>query len=235
MLVGLPVVAIFLRTTPEECGLLQDGVPAPTAIVPDQAHVPGMSLSEAVRTPTFWLLCAIFFLVSACANGTAAHIAPLLSDKGVSTRSAAFAASIFGFASILGRVGNGYFVDRFFAPRVAAVIFAAASGGIAMLWAGATGSTAYVAAFLIGLAIGAESDVMPYLISRYFGMHSMAELYGCAFGCYTLGNATGRTLIATGFDATGAYRMPLGFAVVALLAATLATFGLGKYRQFSAP
>jgi predicted MFS family arabinose efflux permease len=191
-----------------------------------------MTLSEAVRTRTFWLLCGIFFVVAGCGTGTAAHIVPLLTDSGVSGRSAALAASLFGLASIVGRVGSGYLVDRFFAPRVAALMFAAAAVGIAMLSSGLTGYAAFVAAFLIGLAIGTEADIMPFLISRYFGMHSMAELYGCAFGAYTLGNASARYLIAAGFDVTGSYRTPLACAFFALLLATLATFALGKYRQF---
>ena len=234
LLVVMPAVTIFLRGSPREVGLLPDGAIPSAAIKTDNSPAPGMSLTQALKTPTFWLLCAIFFLVAACGNGTAAHVAPLLSDRGASGRSAALAVSIFGLASIVGRVGNGYLVDRFFAPRVAAIVFSAAAGGIGILWSGATGNMAFVAAFLVGMAIGAESDVMPYLISRYFGMHSMAELYGCAFGCYTLGNATGRYLFATGFDSTGSYRTPLAFAFVALLIATAATFALGKYRQFSA-
>ncbi len=192
----------------------------------------GMKVSEAFRTRTFWLLCGIFFLVAACGNGTIAHVAPLLTDRGASGRSAAFAASLFGVASIAGRVGNGYLVDRLFAPRVAAVLFAGAAAGIAMLWSGVTGSAALVAAFLLGLGMGAEADVMPFLISRYFGMYSMAELYGCAFGSFTMGNAAGRYLFAAGFDATGSYRTPLALALAALLAAVIATLTLGEYREF---
>jgi MFS family permease len=233
LLVAVPVVAIFLRGTPEEVGLLPDGNAALATPISNNASAPGMTLSEAARTRTFWLLCGIFFVVAGCCTGTVSHIAALLTDKGVSGRAAAFAASIFGFASIAGRVGSGYLVDRFFAPRVAAAIFAAAAIGIAMLSNGVIGYTAYIAAFLIGLGIGAEADVMPYLISRYFGMHSMAELYGCAFGSYTLGNATGRYLIAAGFDVTGSYRAPLIIAFFALLLAVFATFALGRYRQFS--
>jgi sugar phosphate permease len=231
LLIALPVVAIFLVGRPQDVGLLPDGVEAPEAVEHRTTVVPGMTVSEAMRTPTFWLLCAIFFTVAACGNGTVAHVSPLLTDAGASTRSAAFAASIFGLASIFGRVGNGYLVDRFFAPRVIAVIFAAATIGIAMLWSGCIGTAAYVAMFLVGLAIGAEADVMPFLISRYFGMRSMGELYGCAFGSYTLGVAAGRYLIAAGFDATGSYKMPLAYATVALLLTTSATFLLRRYRQ----
>jgi MFS family permease len=233
LLVAAPVVAIFLRGAPQEVGLLPDGASAPATPVPRKTPLSGMTFSEAMRTRTFWLLCGIFFVVAGCGTGTAAHLVPLLTDSGTSGRSAALAASTFGFASIVGRVGSGYLVDRFFAPRIAALMFAAATAGIAMLAGGLTGNAAFLAAFLIGLAIGTEGDLIPFLISRYFGMRSMGVLYGCAFGSYTLGNATIRYLIAAGFDATGSYRTPLALAAVALLLATVATFTLGKYRQFS--
>jgi sugar phosphate permease len=237
LLIALPVVTMFLVSSPEQVGLLPDGAEAPTPTRADEAAPPasalGMTVLVAMQTPTFWLLCGIFFTVGACGIGTAAHVAPLLTDAGATTRSAAFALSLFGLASMLGRVGNGYLVDRFFAPRVIACIFGAATIGIAMLWAGSVGYAAYFAMFLVGLAIGAEADVMPYLISRYFGMRSMGELYGCAFGAYTLGNASGRYLIAAGFDATGSYRTPLAYATAALMVATAATFLLQRYRQFT--
>lgn len=234
VLAAIPV-AIFLRGTPQEVGLLPDGAGVSPTRIPLQAPVAGMTIGAAFRTRTFWILCAIFFVVAACGNGTSAHVAPLLTDRGVSGRSAAFAASLFGIASIAGRVGTGYLVDRFFAPRVAAILFAGATAGIALLWSGVTGSAAMIASLLLGLAIGAEADLMPFLISRYFGMRSMAELYGCAFGSYTLGNATGRYLIAHGFDATRSYQTPLAFAFVALLLAAAATFSLAKFPDRAVP
>ncbi len=234
LLIAVPVVAIFLRGTPEEVGLVQDGATAPGTPAPRAAPPAGMKVSEALRTRTFWQLCGIFFGVGACVIGATAHLAPLLTDHGVSGQSAALAASIFGVASMAGRVGNGYLVDRFFAPRVAAALFAGGAGGVAILWRGGTGHAAFLAAALLGFAMGAEADVMPFLVSRYFGMRSMAELYGCAFGSFTLGNAAGRYLFAAGFDATGSYATPLACAFAVLVLAAVAALGLGEYGPHAA-
>ena len=230
MLIPIPVVGLFLRSTPEEAGLRPDGEDGLVLQARRAGPPPGMTLSEAIRTWTFWQLCVIFFAVAACVNGAIGHLAPMLTDHGVSGKSAAFATSVFGAASIAGRMGNGFLVDRFFAPRVIVFPFAGAAAGVAILWGGATGSTAFVAAALLGLAIGAESDVMPFLVSRYFGMRSMGELLGCIFGAYTVGNAVGRYLFGVGFDTTGSYRIPLAFAFCVLVLAILGTFTLKKYR-----
>ena len=229
--IAVPIVSIFLRASPEEVGLLPDGAVPSAETTPKHAPVDGMTVQEAIRTRTFWLLAFIFFSVAACVTGASAHLVPLLTDFGVSGQSAAFAASIFGAAAIAGRVGNGYLSDRFFGPHVAASVFAAGAVGVALLWSGATGQMAFIASALLGLAAGGEGDVMPFLVSRYFGMRSMAELFGCMFGVYTLGNATGRYLFAVGFDSGGSYKMPLKCAFAVLVVAILASLRLGKYRS----
>ena len=234
LLLAVPVVWIFLRATPEEVGLLPDGIPA-AAVRAQGRPVDGITARDALRTRVFWQLAFIFFCVAACVTGASAHLVPLLTDSGVTGRSAAFAASVFGAALIVGRIGNGYLVDRFHGPRVAAILFAGATVGLAMLWSGIAANAALLAAALLGLAAGAEGDLMPFLVSRYFGMRSMAEIYGCMFGAFTLGNATGRYLFAAGFDGSGSYKTALSFAFWALCLAVLTTLGLGRYRGSGLP
>jgi MFS family permease len=236
LLLAAPVVALFLKGSPQEVGLLPDGESAPRTVASesDLLSTNGLTLAEALRTRTFWQLCAIFFAVSACANGASSHLAPMLTDKGMAGRTAALAASLFGAATILGRVGNGYLVDRFFAPHIAAGLFAGAVLGLAMLWSGVGGAGVFIASALLGLAIGAESDVMPFLVSRYFGRRAMGAVFGCIFASYTIGFAAGQYLLGVGFDKTGSYRTSLAWAFGVMLLATLATFGLGQYKQFAA-
>jgi MFS family permease len=232
LLIAAPVVWFFLKGTPQEVGLLPDGAHETRSRTIAALPVAGLTVSEALRTRIFWQLFLIFFSVSACVNGTITHLVPLLTDQAVSGRNAAAAVSLFGAATVVGRIGNGYLVDRFFAPRIAAALFAGATIGVALLWNGATGNVAFVAAALLGLAIGGEADVMPFLVSRYFGMRAMGALFGCVFASYTLGAGAGPYLIAAGFDATGSYRAPLGYAIPLLLLAVGATLGLGKYQHF---
>jgi hypothetical protein len=54
---------------------------------PDRATVP--PLAEALRTREFWLLAAIFVLMSAALNGVQAQLVPLLTDRGLSAATAA--------------------------------------------------------------------------------------------------------------------------------------------------
>jgi len=234
LVIAVPPVWLFLRSRPQEMGLLPDDADPMAATSVNRANQDGVTIWQALRTRNFWLLAGIFFVVAACVTGVNAHVAPLLTDSGLSGSSAAFAASLFGVALVIGRVCNGYLVDRFFGPRVMAAVFGGAAIAVAILGSGLAVRWATAATLLLGLAAGAEGDLMPFLVSRYFGMRSMAQIYGCVFGAFTLGNATGRYLMAVGFDAWGSYRAPLGIAFLALVMAVLACFVLGKYRNEAA-
>jgi len=171
--------------------------------------------------------------MSASVHGCLMHLVPLLTDHGVSPQNAALAASLLGAALLLGRVGAGYLLDRFFASAVALCFFCGATLGFVLLWGGATGELVFAAAFLVGLGMGAEGDIIAYLVSRYFGLRAFGEIYGYAFAAFTLGGVVGPLLMGMGFDATGSYRLVLGvFVVTSLIAAGLMT-RLGPYQVWT--
>jgi len=234
MVVTIPVVGLFLKETPEMVGLLSDGDAINTSHANASKLNVGLSAQEAWQTQTFWILVGAFFLMSASVHGCLIHLVPLLTDRGISPQLAAGATSLFGGALLLGRVGAGYFLDRFFASSVALCFFCGAALGLLLLWSGVTGTVAFIAAFLVGLGMGAEGDIIAYLISRYFGLRAFSEIYGYAFGAFTLGGVFGPLLMGKGFDATGSYNLGLGvFVVATLLAAGLMT-QLGPYRTWEA-
>ena len=232
MVVTIPIVGLFFKETPEMVGLRPDG----DVINPNHPNTSeqkiGLSAQEARQTHTFWILVGAFFLMSASVHGCLIHLVPLLTDRGISPQLAAGATSLFGAALLFGRVGAGYLLDHFFASSVALCFFCGTALGLLLLWSGVTGTAAFIAAFLVGLGMGAEGDIIAYLIGRYFGLRAFGEIYGYAFGAFTLGGVSGPLLMGRGFDATGSYSLGLGvFVVVTLIAAGLMT-RLGPYRKW---
>lgn len=233
MVVAIPVVWLFLKETPQMLGLAPDGEEVREEARNPTARPEGMSSDEARQTGTFWLMVSAFFLMSASVHGCLIHLVPLLTDHGVSHQHAALAASLLGAALLLGRVGAGYLLDHFFASAVALCFFCGAAVGFILLWGGATGALAFAAAFLVGLGMGAEGDIIAYLVSRYFGLRAFGEIYGYAFAAFTLGGVVGPLLMGMGFDSTGSYRLVLGtFVLASLIAAGLMT-RLGPYRVWT--
>src|SRR5262249_57360111 len=117
---------------------------------------------------------------------------------------------------------------------VAVCFFCGAALGFVLLWSGVTGSLAFVAAFLVGLGMGAEGDIIAYLVSRYFGLRAFGEIYGYAFAAFTLGGVAGPLFIGVSFDATGSYGLALSVFVVATLSAAGLMTRLGPYRTWVA-
>jgi MFS family permease len=230
LVVSVPVVGFFLKESPEEMGLLPDGAIAARQAAEKQNTGEGMAWREVRRSKAFWLMVGAIFLVGASVHGCVLHLVPLLSDQGVSSNRVALATSFLGSALLIGRVGSGYLLDRFFAPRVAMCLFAAAACGIALLRMGAASGLVLLAVFLIGLGMGAEVDIIAYLVSRYFGLRAFGEVYGYAFASYVLAGALGPWFMGLGFDRSGSYgSVLLGFLLATLLAVVLMT-RLGPYR-----
>jgi len=232
LLISLPVVAVFLKEHPGKLWLLPDGVMR-SALRTHDAGTSGLASREAFRTPTFWLMLSAFFLVGASVHGCLVHMTAMLTDRGLTMETAALGSSLMGAAVLLGRVGSGYLLDRFFAPYLAAGFFGGVTVGIGLLWAGATPGLAFAGAFLIGLGMGAEVDEIAYLIGRYFGLRAFGEIYGWAFGAFVLAGALGPLAMGAGFDLSGSYRGPLEAFFATSLVATALITRLGDYRYYA--
>jgi MFS family permease len=226
---SLPVLAAFLKDNPEDLGLLPDGEARATSAGGSDAAHQGVSASEAFRSGEFWLMVSAFVLVSASVQGCVIHMAAMLSDRGINAQTAALGSSLVGAAVLIGRVGTGYLLDRIFAPRLAAVLFAGAAVGVALLWMG-TARLAFAGAFLVGLGLGAELDIIAFLTGRYFGLRAFGKIYSIAIAAFAAAGALGPLIMGAGFDRTGSYRGTLaGFLGATLVAAALMT-RLGPYR-----
>lgn len=233
IMLTLPVVGLFLKETPQMMGLVPDGERGTdSARETPRGLPPGISTREAWRSRTFWLMCGAFFLISASINGCLIHLVPMLTDAGVTAQTAALAASLLGGATLVGRAGTGYLPDRFFASYVAVCFFGGTGLGILLLWSGAVGVWAVVAAMLMGLGNGAEADIMAYQMSRYFGLRAFGEIYSYILAAYTLGGVVGPLLMGISFDSTGSYRLILMILLFAILISAGLMMRLGPYRTW---
>jgi MFS family permease len=218
---GMIPAALWLRETPPASD--QAGAPAAPA------KVPGIRGAEALRMPVFWLLLTGFFLFSVSVNGSVAHLIPLLTDRGISSETAALAASVLGVLTLCGRLLTGVLLDRFAGSRVTGIFFGIAAVGVAVLSQAHSIAAGLAGAALIGLGMGAEADVMPYLISRYFGLHSFSEIYGYAFTAYALAGAMGPLLMGWSFDRFHSYSTALLCLAAAMLTGAAVLASLPRY------
>ncbi|HTA44228.1 MAG TPA: MFS transporter [Bryobacteraceae bacterium] len=171
----------------------------------NQSMAVGATVTEGVRSRIFWIVVAVLFCNSLGQNGAITHLSAMLTDRGVSPGGAALAASALGGATLLGRLLTGWMLDRFFAPRVAMTMLLVSAAGAFVLSRASTVSMGVIAASLIGVGMGAEADVTPWLLAKYFGLRSFSTLYAWTWTAYAIAGAIGPVIMGKAFDATGSY------------------------------
>jgi len=212
-LLGLPLTALLVHNRP-------------TTQREDTSLMSGVTVAAALRTAPFWILASIIMLSAFGENGLVTNLAAMLTEHGVTVTAAALALSVRGGAGILGRLCTGFLIDRFPAQRIQTAILLISAAGTLILAFSGTSAMALVGAALLGIGLGSEADVAPYLLARYFGRKHFSVLYGLTWTAYAIGGATGPMVVGHFYDRAGSYqpRIIVGLAFTTLLAAGISLF-----------
>ncbi len=191
LVLGVPLTALWVRRKP--------------ATVARATDASGVTIRQALVQREFWILVAVLFLSSAAVNGTLTHLAAHLTDRGVSSTHAAWATGLLGVANLGGRLLTGWLLDRFSGTTLSFLLLLAMAAGLLLLGQAVALPAAGVAVIFIGIGLGGESDITPYLLTRYFGLRSFSALYGLTWTFYAFAGALGPILFGRVFDTTGSY------------------------------
>lgn len=226
-LVALPASYFLIREKPADMNQQIDG----DAEAGNSDALIGMSAVEASRTGSFWLILVAFLLVGVGVASVIAHLVPMLTDRGIEPQTAAYCQMSLGIGLIFGRVLSGYFMDRFFAPYVAAIFTLMFVAGVSILASGTSSYLVFVAATCVGLSLGSEISETAYLVSRYFGPKAYGIIYGIMFAAFQLGASLGPPAMGKYYVLAGDYINALwALAVLTFIAAVLVA-SLGKYPE----
>jgi predicted MFS family arabinose efflux permease len=213
-LLGLPMTALLVRNRPMQEQRL------------DASLASGATVGAALRSAPFWILASIIMLSAFSENGLVTNLAAMLTEHGITPQAAALALSVRGGSGIIGRLCTGFLIDRFPAQRIQTFILLLSAAGTCILAFSGTSALSLLGAALLGIGLGSEADVAPYLLARYFGRKHFSVLYGLTWTAYAIGGATGPMVIGHLYDKTGSYqsRYIVGLACTALLAAAISLF-----------
>jgi predicted MFS family arabinose efflux permease len=192
-LLGLPLTALLVRNRPA------------AAIADATSFVSGATVRTAFSSAAFWLLCSITILSAFSENGLVTNLAAILTDHGITAQSAALALSVRGAAGIVGRLCVGFLIDRFSPQSIQTFILIVAASGTLILATAGTATGALLGATLLGIGLGSEADVLPFLLAYYFGRKHFSVLYGLTWTAYAIGGAAGPMFIGHLYDRGGAY------------------------------
>ncbi len=228
LLIALPLAALFLFEPPDVNDDMKDEAKDRPAEKSPPRREP---LGSALLSFPFLGICAALLLFSFATNGLYAHWAALLTDRGLGSGIAATVLSVAGLAALMSKLSTGYLLDKFRAGRAAALLLVACGGGFACVLSGRSVPIAFLAAILVGAGMGAESDAVPFLLTRYFGLARFSELYGYTWCVYAVAGALGPLVMGQFFDRTGSYAIVLLGSLGMVIAAAALFASLPAYKS----
>lgn len=233
---GMLNVMTLLRLKPRTAAEIDGGyVPDGQAIHSHSsiAEDSGVQWRQALRGRRYWVMALAHIPLGVASMGFMVNIPAILIDRSFSVGLAAAMTSILGAALIFARLVTGWFLDRAPTTIIMIVVFSMPAMGFFLLAAAETPLETALGIFLIAFGIGAEFDVMAFLLSRLFGPVSYGALYGGIYAAYNIGVAMGPVYIASRFDATGSYEGPLMlFGLLFIIAATALTWVAQAIKPF---
>lgn len=202
-----------------------------TRAAPGDAVVSRSILSSRVLLT---LICIVIFAVALSVNGYVVHFIPLLRDEGMSAGDAAMVASYIGVAVILGRLMTGALMDRVSVGLIGFFVFGAAAAGIFLLQSFGE-SAAFICAVVIGFTVGAEVDLVTYLVSRAFDPSRFSRNFSWVYSIFMIGGGLSPLMAAYIFDDTGSYDAFFSITAALLTMISLGFIGLHRMRRSIIP
>lgn len=214
-----PLVWAFVRTRPEDYGLLPDGVShdddrlyddIPFRAGPAHGQGNGMtaaahwSLPMAVRCASFWKIGLAYGLSMGTVLGVMFQLKPRFTDVGYDNATAMKLMAATALAGAAGKYAWAFLCDRFTSRRIAMVLFACNAVGLALALLPKSMTSVIIFVVLYGFSMGGVVSTQPVIIAEFFGRESyptIARYIGILVGI----NFIGYPIMGGSFDMTGSY------------------------------
>lgn len=194
---------------------------APSSNAGVSGQISGMTLKEALRTPSFkWLYMGALF-GSPVMFIPFAHISAAARDSGVSDSQAVALVGLIGIGSLVGRFAIGWLADRL--GRVKTLMLMQCAMGLTyLIWAMASHQLAFsVFAVVFGLSYGSIVSLLPAICMDLFGGRAVSAIIGTLYTGAALGNLLGPVWAGRVFDVDQSYNFVIW---ITLGVSALATF-----------
>ena len=216
------VLGLFVRTQPEDVGLLPDGEPPVDVDGTPSSHVEEASLTtrEALRSPAFWMLLGSFTLVGFGIMGFQANWVSFLRDEGFSASQAAAGILFYGVLSGISRPLWGMAGERI-APRLLMAGSTMFTGVSILVFLNVTNLPQLAVYMTVaGVSMGGFLILQSLLTADYFGRPHLGAITAMMRPAAMISSALGPLLVGVLYDVNGNY-------TYAFLAAAAAWFIAG--------
>ncbi len=223
-------VSFFMRRTPEDHGLLPDGIDDyydPGSLDIPESEFRPFNRSEAINTSSFWFLVFGFTLIAAGLACVLIHAIPFSQESGFARTVGAIGISVNGLANLSSKPVWGFAMQRFHPRFLVVAAYAISSIGVSlMLLSGPISLIPILLAgfFLYGFGFGGTIPLSESLWARYFGRAHIGSIRGVTQPIRILGTAVVPVLVGLLFDITDTYRPGFVLVIGALLLGAILVF-----------
>lgn len=227
----IPLVALIMRTRPQEIGLLPNGersldrakasesLPQPSTTANGKnSNLNNRPAAISIRTKELWLIGFAFSFVSFGIIGIITHEVPFIVDMGIPLATAATALGLTAGIGVLGKLSFGYFADRLSPKWVMLACIALQAGGVVILMQSRSLGMVWAFVIVFAFAMGGTNTLRPLVIGEFFSIDSFGRTFGLTELIRRFGAAAGPLVAGYIFDVTGSYH----YAFITIIAAYLA-------------
>jgi predicted MFS family arabinose efflux permease len=171
-----------------------------------KSHPARADYAMIFRSRAFWLICGSMLLCNMPGPAMLSQLNLIVAEQGVVGKAASIMVSAYATGMLVGRFISGVALDRFSAPLVAAGALGLTSVGLFLIaWSGGSIPVLAVGVMLVGLSLGAESDIIAYMIHHNFGTRIYSTVFGMTSSVVAISAAVGAGLLSVVLTRTGSY------------------------------
>lgn len=224
----IPAVWLLVHDRPEDVGLRPDGESRgenETPGAPPRGAVSGLTLREAVRTPTFYILCAGLFSLSMLVTALHFFQVSIFSAHGLDAQVAASVFAVSALTMVLTMPVIGRMLDRYPTERMFSGGLLIMAGSLVAATQVADWPSALAYAVVFGLNNAVTITLFAFMWPRYFGLLHLGSVQGTGQMVGIFGASLGPLPLGIAFDVLGSYDpVLLGLTALPLACSVLALF-----------
>lgn len=208
LLLGLaPLGWLFVRRSPEACGLSPDGERTPDEVSAARIveTMAGHTLSQALSTPAFWVFGLASAVYGLIASGIALFNESILAERGFDASTYHRSLVIVALTALIGNFLGGWLTTKWSMNRLLALAMGLLAGSLVALPHVTTQAHVAAYALVMGLSGGFVIVIFFSVWSRAFGRAHIGKIQGAAQALTVVASAVGPLLLAECVSRTGSY------------------------------
>jgi MFS family permease len=231
LVVSIGIATTLMKRAPSQNADPSEGggaspTPSPaSAPADDQTSAGDLNLGQAMRTPSFWFFT---ILMAVCGGGdylVITHLVPMVTDAGISARTAGNMMAWFGLMAMAGLLITGPVSDRFGNKLPTVATFVLRLGLFVLVLFFKNTTTFFVFALMFGFTMFITAPITTTLLAKLYGLSNIGLISGVVTTIHHLGGGLWIWLGGAAFDRFGNYdaifALYAGSAAVAILCGIL--------------